>query len=190
MSAATPDGPADALARLSGVLRRFGVTEYAVTDGIALGVWTAPRETRDIDLCGALPAASVDRLLAQHDGIRSGPGEMPDLVRFRVGSWDVDLFVTKSEYDREVLRRAVEVEVAGVRLRVVTPEDLVIHKLVKLLTDKRRLLQDAADLRALMSSRALDKEYLRRWLPPADFALVDRLPALDEEELARALLHR
>ncbi|MBL8920328.1 MAG: hypothetical protein JNJ54_15785 [Myxococcaceae bacterium] len=132
----------------------------------------------------------MDRLLAQHDGIRSGGAEMPDLVRFRVGSWDVDLFVTKSEFDREVLRRAVGVDVAGVRLRVVTPEDLVIHKLIKLLTDKRRLLQDAADLRALTSANALDKEYLRTWLPPSDFSLVDRLPNLDEGALARALLSR
>lgn len=180
------------LRRLVEVLQRFGVVEYAVTGGIAFGVWASPRATRDVDLCGVLPRESVDRLLAQHDGIRVGPGEVPDLVRFRVGDWDVDLFASKSEYDREVLRRAVEVEVEGIRVRVVRAEDLLIHKLVKLATDKRRLLQDAADLRALLSARGakLDFEYLARWLAPADLELIRSLPTLGDEALTHALLQR
>ena len=62
----------------------------------------------------------VDRLLALHDGIRSGAEDLPDIVRFRVGNWDVDLFVSKEPYDRECLRRAIAVEIDGVPVRVVT----------------------------------------------------------------------
>jgi hypothetical protein len=53
-----------------------------------------------------LPKESVDRLLALHDGLAIGPSEVPDIVRFRAGRWDVDLFVAKNEHDLEVLRRA------------------------------------------------------------------------------------
>jgi hypothetical protein len=77
------------LSRVTAVLRDHGVDRFAFTGGVAVGVWAQPRQTHDVDVCGVLPPAEVDRLLALRDGIRSGPGEMPDLVRVRVGDWDV-----------------------------------------------------------------------------------------------------
>lgn len=108
-----------------------------------------PRETRDIDLCGRLPAGAVDRLLARYEGIRSCPG-------------------------------------------VVTPEDLLVHKVVKLRSDRRRLLQDLADIRAILDARgaALDWAYLDRWLPPVEADFLRSVLQLDDETLVRRLLGR
>lgn len=43
--------------------------------------------------------------------------------------------------------------VDGIEVKVVTPEDLLIHKMLKLRTDRRRLLQDLADVRAVVEAR-------------------------------------
>lgn len=47
---------------------------------------------------------------------------------------------SKTPYDRECLSRAIPVEFAGVPARVVTAEDLLIHKMIKLRHDRRRML--------------------------------------------------
>ena len=83
------------LARLVRLLESLGIDRYALTGGIAFGVWAEPRETRDLDVTAVLPPAAVLPLLAQFDGMRVGSGEMPDVVRFRLRDWDVDLFVAE-----------------------------------------------------------------------------------------------
>jgi predicted nucleotidyltransferase len=148
VSSDQPEPAGAILERIARVLRSHQVLDFAFTGGVAVGVWAAPRQTKDVDLCGSLPLEEVDRLLALHDGIRSGSEELPDIVRFRVEDWDVDLFVSKSPYDRECLQRAIAVEIDGIPVRVVTAEDLLIHKMIKLRHDRKRLLQEFAGGRA------------------------------------------
>lgn len=177
------------LERVTQVLRSHQVLDFAFTGGVAVGVWAAPRQTMDIDLCGSLPVEEVDRLLALRDGIRSGPEQLPDIVRFRVEDWDVDLFVSKGPYDHECLRRAIAVEIEGISVRVVTAEDLLIHKMIKLRHDRRRLLQDLADVRAVVDARgdALDWEYIRRWALPQESAWLEDVARSTDEQLVRRL---
>lgn len=181
--------PRALLERIVGVLRSHKVYDAAFTGAVAVGVWAAPRQTKDLDLCGSLPSEEVDRLLALRDGIRSGAEELPDIVRFRVDDWDVDLFVSKGAYDRECLRRALAVEIDGVSVRVVTPEDLLLHKLVKLRHDRKRLLQDLADIRAVLEAQGgrLDWEYLRRWALREEWAWLKDVHRSTDEQLVRGL---
>jgi hypothetical protein len=184
------DSPAALIARVADILRSHGVTEFAFTGGLAVGVWSEPRQTRDVDVCGALPLEEVDRLLATRDGLRSGAGELPDMVRFRVGDWDIDLFVSKGPYDRQCLDRAVPVQIEGVEARVVTAEDLLIHKMIKLRSDRRRLLQDLADVRAVLQAQAarIDWSYLKKWLPAEESSFLDAVSGASDEDLVRRLL--
>jgi hypothetical protein len=185
-----PDPRPEVLARVAEVLAKHRVVDFAFTGGVAVGVWSAPRQTKDVDVCGSLPLEEVDRLLALRGGVRSGSEELPDIVRFRVGSWDVDLFVSKGEYDRECLKRAVAADLGGASVRVVTAEDLLIHKLIKLRTDRRRLLQDLADVRAVIHARGedLDWEYIRRWSRPNEAAWLEDARRGSDEELVKRLL--
>jgi hypothetical protein len=178
------------LQRIVAVLRSHRVDDFAFTGGVAVGVWAAPRQTKDVDLCGSLPLSEVDRLLALHDGVRSGPAELPDVVRFRVGSWDVDLFVSKSPYDRECLRRAETLDIDGVIVRVVTAEDLLIHKMMKLRHDRRRILQDLADVRAVVDARgeSVDWDYVRKWARADESNWLEAVGRSTDEELVRRLL--
>jgi predicted nucleotidyltransferase len=178
------------LERIAQVLRSHHVLDFAFTRGVAVGVWAAPRQTKDVDLCGSLPVEEVDRLLALRGGVRSGSGDLPDIVRFRVEDWDVDLFVSKDAYDRECLRRAIAVEVDGVPVRVVTAEDLLLHKMIKLRHDRRRLLQDLADIRAVVDARGdrPDWEYIRRWALPEESEWLEEVGRSTDEQLVRRLL--
>jgi hypothetical protein len=190
VAADQPDSAATILPRIAAVLRDHHVVDFAFTGGLAVGVWATPRQTKDVDLCGSLPMEEVDRLLALRDGVRSGPAEAPDIVRFRVGTWDVDLFVSKSSYDHECLRRAVEVELEGVSVRVVTAEDLLIHKMIKLRNDRRRLLQDLADIRAVIEARGtdVDWDYIRKWARSEESTWLEKVANATDEELVRRLL--
>jgi hypothetical protein len=134
-------------------------------------------------VCAALPRDALLPLLAQFDGMRFGPSEMPDIVRFRIGDWDVDLFVAKDEDDLACLARARPIEIGGATARVVTPEDLFVHKLRKLRSDRRRILQDVADLRALIGRRNLDWSFIEARALPDEHPLLDALRHATDEEL-------
>lgn len=177
------DSSAPPLEAIVRVLRASGVTRFAFTGAVAHGVWVRPRQSSDVDLVGEAAEEASERLLALHNGIRSGPAKLPDLVRFRVGDWDVDLFLAKGAYYQECLGRAVEVDVRGEQVRVVTPEDLAIQKLLKLRIDRRRALQDVADLRALVGAYAdrLDWLYLERWLRPDEASMLRAIRDLDDD---------
>jgi hypothetical protein len=191
MTGAAEDQPLAIVGRLATALGAFGVGQIVVTGSAALGVWATPRQSRDIDLCGSVPPASVPKILARFDGLAAGPADAPGVLRLRFGSWDVDLFVTSDDpYDRECSARAVEVPTAAGPVRVVTAEDLLIHKLIKLRNDRRRLLQDLADMRAVLQAQlpSLDWDYLRRWLPADEAETLSVLSTCDDEQLARRIL--
>ncbi len=172
MNSYRPEPGAAILERITAVLESHQVVDHAFTGGLAVGVWSAPRQTKDVDVCGTLPLEEVDRLLVLQDGIRSGAEELPDIVRFRVGDRDVHLFVSKGPYDRECLRRAIPIQIDGTAARVVTAEDLLIHKVIKLRHDRRRMLQDLTDIRAVVGARGaeIDWHYIRSWAVPENRA--------------------
>jgi hypothetical protein len=71
VSPGQPELPRALLERIARVLHDHQVVDFAFTGGVAVGVWSAPRQTKDIDLCGSIPVAEVDRLLALHDYVQT-----------------------------------------------------------------------------------------------------------------------
>ncbi len=190
MTSDTPEPVSLVLKRIVAVLASHQVVEFAFAGGLAVGIWSSPRQTKDLDICGTLPLKEVDRLLALRDGIRSGSEALPDIVRFRVGDWDVDLFVSKGPYDFESLRRAVTAEVDDVTVRVVTAEDLLVHKMKKLRFDRKRMIQDLADIRAVIDANqsALDWGYIRNWTPAEESSWLEMVAHATDEALIVGLL--
>jgi hypothetical protein len=138
--------------------------EYAIVGGIANAVWGEPRATIDVDVTVAvddndlpttIPAIAAHFCPAVADPAdfvrqtRVLPLDTADGVR-------IDVIFTLLPFELDAIRRARKVVLAGRTVAVVTPEDLV---LMKIISDRSR---DLADAEAIVRRRAieLDRAYL------------------------------
>ncbi|MEX2316662.1 MAG: nucleotidyltransferase [Pirellulales bacterium] len=157
---------------LVALLERMSL-EYVVMAGLAVRSYSIPRATYDIDFTIALDHKRLPELfdaLEEQEYVVPEPYrtgwvdtvkglEVVKLKRY-IGdqSLDVDLFLSSSEFQQEVLKRKRLVEVEGRKLWLVSPEDLI---LLKLLADRPRDLVDVADV--LFMQGQLDVQYMRHW---------------------------
>ncbi|MGH7826242.1 MAG: nucleotidyl transferase AbiEii/AbiGii toxin family protein [Candidatus Binatia bacterium] len=142
---------------------------YAILGGIAVQHWGEPRATLDIDVVVLVPPEREDEFL--NAVLKSFRPRLPDAVAFakrnRIllistsGDIPVDLSLGIPGYEEEALRRAVTVSFGGVSpVRVVSPEDLIIHKCV---AGRARDIEDIE--RVLVRQKLkLDLQYVRKWL--------------------------
>jgi len=98
------------------------------------------------------------------------------LHRFAEGrSIDIDVFLAESDYQRAMMGRRQSHRVAGREAWFVSPEDLV---LLKLIAARKRDLADIEDI--LLGQPDVDESYMRRWAGPLGVT----------EQLERALAER
>lgn len=152
--------PVAVLIAASQALERANI-EAAAYGGLALAVYGQPRETKDADLAvaglqvsqaeSALRTAGCNVLIA-FEAMRFGGQFVSRLTLFGGdgGSLNtVDLIEPRSErYGREVLRRAVTGELRAQKIRIVSPEDFVV---LKILATRERDLEDAASVVSSLS---------------------------------------
>jgi len=139
---------------------------YAVVGGLAVGAWGVPRATRDVDLYVELPAGARPRLQAELE--RRGfhvPAMDAELERFGVfrsrsrDGVSLDVFDAVGPLGEAVLAHCREIDLEGLRLAVVAPEELVV---LKAFSDRGR---DSEDLAGLLQvhGEALDLSYVEEW---------------------------
>jgi len=131
--------------------------------------------TQDVDIVIAPTLGTLEALLREfpddeyyvsRDAALQAYGAegMFNVVDFATG-WKVDFIVRKSRpFSVEEFERRREEDLAGVRVYVATPEDVVLAKLEwAKLGESERQLRDAA---SILSSRAgeLDLDYIERWV--------------------------
>jgi hypothetical protein len=84
------------------------------------------------------------------------------LVKFKTycdsGAVDVDVFIAENDFQTSLLARGETMPTEVGPVSIVTPEDLI---LLKLIANRPRDLIDAADL--LFIQGDLDEEYLKQW---------------------------
>jgi predicted nucleotidyltransferase len=173
---------AQALQELTGLIESRAL-RYVVMGGLAVRVHGIPRPTYDIDFTVAIKRSDLPGLFSAvealgytvADAYKSGwvdeVSGLP-LVKFGLyfedGAIDIDVFLAESPFQEEVLKRAQRHPIDGYSVWLVTPEDLI---LLKLLANRPRDIADIGDI--LFTQGALDESYLRRW---ADgLALSERL---------------
>jgi hypothetical protein len=141
---------------------------YGIGGALALGVWGAPRSTKDVDLTvfiseSELPRAfdaleragvMIDRVAATRGVARIG------LFNGRLGKVVVDVFLTGHPQYLDMQRRCVRIsDDHGGTLSFISAEDLCIHKLLF------ARAKDIADLEHVFARRPeLDVDYVRTWL--------------------------
>ena len=145
---------------------------YMITGSIAAGLYGQPRMTRDIDVVAVLypahAAALVERLAPEFtcdlETIRAA------IAARRIFSviheptvHKVDIIVRDDrEYEVEKFDRRRRADVGGQAIWVISPEDLVLSKLVWA-KDSRSELQ-LRDVRAIIALQpSLDWPYVHRW---------------------------
>jgi hypothetical protein len=137
--------------------------QYALIGGMAVNAWVVPRFTADIDfVVEAEPVAvraAEERLLSA--GFRylrrqdAGGASGPDFIRMQQDATGavIDLQAAKTPFQTAIVARAV-LDPSGVR--IATPEDLIV---LKLIAGRSR---DQRDLAELLALSGLDWRYIER----------------------------
>jgi hypothetical protein len=159
---------------LKTVARRLAeaAISYMITGSIAANFYTAPRMTRDIDIVVELLERDIGRFIALFEkDYYLEPETVRKAVKNR-GMFNliheeyiikIDFVVHKdTPYRRREFSRRKKVAVDDQDLYVVSPEDLILSKLVWAKDSKSEVqLTDVRNL--LQSVRGLNRRYLARW---------------------------
>ena len=145
--------------------------EYMLVGGLAVGIWSRPRATVDIDF---LISARIDdsdalRQRLNESGrfvlIHNEPiiFEKISLLRATLKSntdISVDFIFVDDNFKSEALNRKVAAQVADFPVNIATPEDLII---LKLLSGRQ---QDRLDAEGIleMQRENLDIKHIKKWL--------------------------
>jgi hypothetical protein len=138
-----------------------------------MNAWSIPVPTYDIDLCADLDPEHVPDLIAELDRAGFVPPATPRLESigsarfqeftvhwpFQDGLRAADVFLATDAFQKSALarRRRVELE-EGFHADVISPEDLLLYKLVAYRNKDRAAIE-----RLLAIQSALDWEHVRRW---------------------------
>jgi len=163
---------------------------YVLMGGFAVRAHALPRATYDVDFTILLSRTELPRLYRlmenlgytvpaqQWTGWVDTVKELP-VIKFQVflgnAAIDVDLFLAETSFQRQLLTRRQKHYANALEAWFVTPEDLI---LLKLLAGRPKDLVDVGDI--LFIQGQPDPEYLRRWAIQMGI-----LPVL-EEALRRA----
>lgn len=142
----------------------------ALIGGVAVIARVFVRATKDVDLLVSCGASEVPGLLevARRHGYGWDEADVQDfldagLLRMwgppsRREGLGLDILLTDSAFNEDVVRRATIVEVMGTHIAVATPEDLL---LMKLEANRPIDLDDAIAIKHAFAS-SLDRVYLRQ----------------------------
>jgi len=146
---------------------------YLIMGGFAVRAIGVPRPSYDVDLTIDASDPPLKRLfdaLARdgfmipdefHKGFRDSLMGM-DKVKVQKFDqdhvWDVELFLVTTAYQRAAFARRQKVRFLGGDRWMITPEDLILHKL---LANRRMDLVDAEEI--LKVQQSLDRLYLQEW---------------------------
>jgi hypothetical protein len=172
-------GPGPPTSSIDSLRRALEVAniDYVVIGAHAVSAWIEPRFTSDLDITIQADPADLERLeqalavegftRARTSGEEQPSG--PDFVRFScAGAIDLEVQIAKTGFQRDTIARTHSQD----GLRVATPEDLIVMKLIAYRP------KDRADLAGLLALSDLDWAYIERWAKEWD--VLDRLKAARE----------
>lgn len=179
--------PLVVVAALARVFDELGV-RYLVGGSFASSLYGVPRSTQDVDLVAELRAESAQAL---YDRLSSSFYVDVDMIRdaiARRASFNVihletmfkaDVFIMKGDsWSREEMTRAkveaFEAPSGSTSVRLASPEDTLLHKLVWYKLGSEISERQWSDILGVLrvQGEKLDAEYLDRWAPLLDVDLL------------------
>jgi len=158
--------------KITDVLDQYQIP-YMLSGSIAMGLYTVPRMTRDIDFVIHLEAKNLDLFVdsfkngfyCDRDGIKDamvGPVKMFNIIDHETG-YKADFIVLKDDpYRQEEFGRRLKVAYIGKIIYVVSPEDLNISKLIWIQEYQSSIQME--DIRSLVVIDTLDWGYITKWI--------------------------
>lgn len=158
--------------------------EYAIIGGIAVSVYGEPRATFDIDVSIVFNIGDMDFFLknAKKYGFTPLPGDIDNFVKTTAVipmefSKDnmfgrCDFIIAQNSLEFSAIKRARFKKLFSMKIKLITPEDLVLHKIT---SSRARDLEDLHGILIRQSGR-LDMEYINSWLKKV--AIANKQPKL------------
>ncbi|MBL1141720.1 MAG: hypothetical protein HND53_06775 [Proteobacteria bacterium] len=156
---------------------------YMLTGSMAMNYYAEPRMTRDIDIIIALqdtePSTFIklfkDDYYVSFDAVNDAIRELSMFNLIHLESVvKVDVIVKKTEQYRQLeFDRRCQINFAGIKLNIVSKEDLILSKLCWSKESRSEL--QFRDIHNLLNT-GYDKEYLQKWANELDvIALLEKL---------------
>lgn len=175
----------EVLKKLIATCRRQKV-KLVICGGMAVSVMGRPRTTYDVDAVLLVEERKLAELLQKFSrvgfkydkrepvkNIRGNP--FVTLVYSKFKTY-VDLFIARSSFQKQILKRKKTVKLAGIEVPLITAEDLI---LMKLLSGRERDLEDVREI-LIENKGRLNFRYLKNWAKKLeiDIFLKDELESL------------
>ena len=162
-----PDRIIGRIAKLMAVTR----TKYAIIGGVAVSLYGVPRLTLDVDINVILAKKKVGEFLKEAHKAGFMPlvgnelkfandtGVIP--MKFTKGEpfGRCDFIIAQNMLENLAVKRARTKTIGSYKVKVITPEDLILHKLV---SDRPRDVEDARGV--MLRRKKIDTRYVRLWL--------------------------
>lgn len=146
---------------------------YLITGGVAVVVWGRPRYTADIDIIIELKKKLIKEFVntlakegyVDEDVVNEAlehRGEF-NFIDHETGV-KVDFWISgNSNFDKSRLKRAVVREIYGQKVYFISPEDLILKKLLWFNeSSSTRQLEDVQSIMQILKNK-LDFAYLKKW---------------------------
>lgn len=157
--------PIQALQNLLSRFQERGV----IIGGVAASLLGVPRFTADLDAVFLLNLEDIPKLLSEaaqlgiepriSDAVGFARKNRVLLLRHAASGTDIDLSLGSLPFEVEMVERSSLVELGSIKLRLPTPEDLIIMKAVAYRP------KDLEDIRAVAANHPeLDQERIRFWV--------------------------
>lgn len=168
------------LNQIAGVLNELKIP-YIVAGGLAVSVWGRPRHTADVDIVIELDSVrSTKELISELKKIfpKSYSDEDMAIDAYKRKSefnlvepeygLKADFFVSnQSDLQRTQIQRGKDIEIDGKKVRFVSPEDLIISKL--LWFREGQSTRQLEDIRSVVDiQEKLDQKYIDQWIEELD----------------------
>jgi hypothetical protein len=168
----------DLLGRLVAALDAAAIP-YMLTGSYASSIHSIPRATRDIDIIIFPNRDQLTRFIeslppsSYHSDLQDALDSLRRRSQFNIidyaTGWKIDFIIPPfDEFNVEEFERRVLIDADGLRLSVVSPEDIVIAKLLWAKAgESERQIEDAATVIRVQASK-LDIAYVETWVRRLD----------------------
>jgi len=143
-----------------------------LSGSVAMSTYVVPRATKDLDFVAHIKPADIQRMVdffkegfyCDEDSVKDAVQRrsMFNIIDYKSG-FKADFVLLKNElFRQEEFNRRRSVDFFGMEIFIVSPEDLLISKLIWIQDLQSHQQKD--DIKSLLAMPNLDKPYIDRWL--------------------------